>query len=462
MLPTTSFLFLSTLPVLCCAARFNSIVAPKVKSLRSLAEERVGFFSNIYLAHARHLPLGSPYTKAIVLSELLPRLLGIKSVAVKKLGISLPLFSFDQQRMVGLESLGEEWQGLTVSNYFNEVGREFIQWVVANRFFLSIQSTKRVIEETFDDAELMAKYSETLADTRSKSMGETMLACSWFNRTLSTAIKNIFPRDNMDSLKFSYLTPVLYLIRTPALENPVSSWNAVSISQVSNAAALSLFQNDAGIFQKYIRDSLESFVLKGTKSRTATAANILDLLMVISLSQNDYITEKLLSRIDLALITDPMKLWIKQHIGAHRSDYLLQKMAQAGIDLPENVDLLPIRELTHFNHHNHFRPFFSGQHISTPAKGHVDLYTIDPTRTYYSEMQLLMDAKLQVERIKVFVNPQDPRTMLSMAFPQGTVVTPLMVELLTKWAMNLAMTAEEDKLARMIILVDQVTIIRTN
>ena len=48
---------------------------------------------------------------------------------------------------------------------------------------------------------------------------------------------------------------------------------------------------------------------------------------------------------------------------------------------------------------------------------------------------------------------------LVFAFPEGHIVTPLITRLLTRWATGEANDVE-DRLARLIILVDQVTVIR--
>lgn len=264
----------------------------------------------------------------------------------------------------------------------------------------------------------------------------------------------MFPRDSIDSLPFSYLCPAAFLLLNHSIEKPNTIWSAQFNKQIRNAVALSLYPQIKQILIDAIDEAFNNFEIDLSTTPGYIFANILHLLSVASLSENDSVAQRIFAKIDSSLVLgDVRRAWIVQHLG--HSDFLMRHLRKAKWNLPVVASIPKLRMLIHLYQDSFLYGSFSDEEIKYQPAGHVDIYKIDPSHIYNCVNEYFEPCVKKANAAEVI----SEKPLIIYVFPARTKVTPLMINLLTKWTLKNDITMEESLLVRLIILVDQITII---
>ena len=88
----------------------------------------------------------------------------------------------------------------------------------------------------------------------------------------------------------------------------------------------------------------------------------------------------------------------------------------------------------------------------------VDVYRVRLEDTYLTNEDLGIICTRDLENNGILNVPQPG--VLTMIFPTGTVVTPVMIHLLRNWGSTDEVSFEENRLARLIVFIEQAVVIR--
>lgn len=183
--------------------------------------------------------------------------------------------------------------------------------------------------------------------------------CNLNNHTLTVAVKNMFPKEN--AIHFSYLCPVTYLISNPTIHVERQSKSLNHMFQLRVALELSLYPGSGRLVQKEIEDTIRHYK-EAVKNSNVTSYDILNLLMTLSLSENDHFAESLIREIDIT------RVWIVQHL----------KGTKAFAYLKKHLDKWNTPSMTFMP----CRSFCADNFIFYKPKYHVDVFKIQHYEEY--------------------------------------------------------------------------------
>lgn len=441
----------------------SSANSRQLKSLKELTLSKTGLDGELYALHSEGLNIDSPFTKSLLLARLLPRILGIRQETVRKGTMSTTVFAFEQAEVMGLRDLLGDWKVRIGGHKFLEsAGTEFVEWAERQTYLSSPEIVLYIMQEAFSNETRVNRFKLIQSGEAQNISIPFVQTCQWNNFMMFNAVKNMFTRNNLEVLSFSYLSPVMFSLTNPEMEVTRRDWNPVCMWQIRNSCALSIYPESSSLFSKEIQKIVSSFVLTPLPvlAKSNEQCNILNLLSIISLSHDDLLAKALVQKIDYTRVDGELRTWIVQHFGGHRRNFsfLKKHLIEAGWVLPEDVEIPKVRFLCHSFVKNHFGSQYTSHCFSYEPKYEVDVYTIDPFETYEDSQQLASVCRKNKEMVTV----RGEDTKLTIVFPSGLRVTPVMINILSNWAMERNITEEEDRLARLIILTDQVSIIKHN
>lgn len=441
------------LPIACIASVSHS-VSHRAKRLKELALEASGFAGR--LLEACLTGSDSSFVKTDLLSQLLPQMLGFKMDHVVGKDIRLVYYTVEPDGLSGVEeNITVRSRDARLVEFLRGKVGQLSAW--ANDVMLPREEVQSIL------GQCMSSMSRFASDEE-KSSFELMSTVLNDKKMLAIALRNIFRRD-LSLLHPSFLCPTILAFKNPELETSRNMWHPLWLSQLRNPLALSLYPE---VRAPGIGEYAASFDFTHFFCPQLNTTYIQSFVSMIALARNDRLAKTLLSKIDLSMVEFPTKLWIVQHLPKDSLSFIRRHLAKW--DLPEDVPMPPLRMLTRMNsvtvHEETFQPTF----ISFRPTGLVDIYKIPlpylpPEKGEYLVKSEVLKPTFSTSELEIGL---EKGPMLTLIFPRGVHVTARMLGVLAKWAMAEdplsagaeALSMEEDRLARLIILVDQVTIIK--
>lgn len=408
-----------------------------VPQLQDLACKVVGIPGIFYKIHPFRIDGTALPVRAHVFSTLMTFLFGIKRKVREDNSV---IFIFEEKDMHGLEDV---WMNLKMQrkNFFTAPSFDFLKWAESTfPYFWSLESVRQ-------------KVSSVKRGPIEPLEGEE--PCEFIRRlNLRTAvdIKNLFPKETKEDLEFSYLALASFFLNNSEIERLESKRFSCS-AILRYAFALSLFRQTRTVLYREIERAIEEYHLipQASTPEFNDFLNILNMLSIVGVSQHRGFARKLIRKVDASKVDPSWKAWLMLQFGTNRNvSFLLEALDEEGWQIPAQVPESDTLISLNFNSLTEFSSPYTNDRI--------DVYPINLEETYDS-MEAL-EAVCMRDLPNTPISYQPAAQMVGIIVPTGSKVTPQMVRLLIKWGSNADMSEEEDRLARLIILIDQMIVVK--
>lgn len=414
-------------------------------------------------------------TQAFMFSRLIPKLTGLKNFEVNDSANSgkCRLSYFDPDVMVPLE-VDAIFNLNNKSPEFRKHFSNFIKWAENNSLFADQANVENIVQGVFSPITSKASAEEAGEAIKKCTLDcfkRNHEFCSAHNYKVPIAIKNMFPRDNMENLMYSYLVPATYFAIEGAL-NPEDIKTIkgfpLDLAKLRSLSALLMFSEGKKYFTKNAKHYFSSRPFKFGQPPC-----LFEILSDALLTQNSFLSDFFGSS-DMNITYTPEEVaWLVNNYGgqAKNLQYMTETLSKwywtsfFGISMANKDPKITTRmlscsftencrEVVAENGRVVFKPLHPIQvfAINCNCKSRVDLNVKISERP-----DLTFTKECLEDTYSVQLDVKTPTVLL--IFPKDVKVTNLMINILKNWSLNNAIK-DELTLARMIILMDQVTIVR--